>query len=583
MENLSARGNENISDPREYLHVSSTPGYNLWIRQQMKKNVALLAVCSSTALYAACGSPTQEPAGEPAGNGGSSGHAASGGSSGSAGRGSAGLGSSGTGASAGNGGTAMGGAAGTATGGGVGPGAGRGGAQPMGGTGPAGGMGAGGASMAGGTAAGSAGTGMAGSATGGTGSSTTCTIEAKSTQSTAIPTVHTVTFTTSLTGITKAEIEFGPAAGGTTDVAQVDLKAPMYQTYLVGMKPSASYVYRIKLTSPAGTCVGMDQPIMTGALMNAPKVTATIMDAAKHDKGFIIQSSGRNGASAYIVDADGTVVWVAPSSAVPQQPSRVHLSWDAKRFIAMALNVQNTKAGKIQSIAMDGSDAQTISGATDSHHDFTAIPGGIATFLWNSTMMDAPCSLVEFPDGGAAKTIVADLKTIYSSNSFHTNAIHYYERDDSYTIGDRNPNLYAKLTRAGALVWQFGGANPVDSSKNFSGVTTWSVNHGHHLTTDNQFVFFNNGSGSSSTAFVYKLDPATMKATQTAKITGTNSMVLGDAQMLPNGNVLVTGSTTGTITETTTAGATVMSLKAPSGQEFGYSEFRESLYGPPPY
>ncbi|HEX5101711.1 MAG TPA: arylsulfotransferase family protein [Polyangiaceae bacterium] len=555
----------------------------------MKKNVVLLAVCSSTALYAACGSPAEEGPGDSAGTGGSGAHPASGGSSGSAGKGgSAGLGSGGSGGTSGSGaGGTTGGSAGTSNGGmagsGVGPGAGRGGAQPMGGTGPQGGTGAGGSAMAGSTAAGSAGTGMAGSGTGGTGSTATCTIESKSVQSTAIPTVHTVTFTTTLTGITKAEIEFGPAAGGITDVAQVDLKAPMYQTYLVGMKPSASYVYRIKLTSSAGTCVGMDQPIMTGALSNAPKVTATIMDAAKHDKGFIIQSSGRNGASAYIVDADGTVVWVAPSSAVPQQPSRVHLSWDAKRFISMSLNVQNSKAGKIQSIAMDGSDAQTVSGATDSHHDFTAIPGGVATFLWNSTGMDAPCSLVEFPDGGAAKVVVADLKAIYSSNSYHTNAIHYYERDDSYTIGDRNPNLYAKLSRAGVLQWQFGGANPVDASKNFTGVTTWSVNHGHHLTADNQFVFFNNGSGQSSATFVYKLDPATMKASQTAKITGTNSMVLGDAQLLPNGNVLITGSTTGTITEATTSGTTVMTLKSPSGQEFGYSEFRESLYGPPPY
>jgi len=563
---------------------------------QMKKPLALFALCSSTALYVACGSPEQDPLGDDTGNGGTGAHggASAGSGSGSTGKGGgAGLGSGGgsgtSGGSSGGGAGAgtTGGSAGTATGGSagtnVGPGAGKGGASPMGGTGPAAGMGAGGSSMAGATTGGSAGSGMAGSATGGTGSTTMCTIDSKSVQSTAIPTVHTVTFSTTLTGITKAEIEFGPAAGGTTDTAQVDLMAPMYQTYLVGMKPSSMYVYRIKLTSAAGTCVGMDQMISTGALMNAPKPTVTIMDAAKHDKGFIIVSSGITGTAAYIIDPDGTVVWAAPSSAVSQQPSRVHLSWDAKRFYTMSLNVQNTKAGKIQSIAMDGTDAKTVSGTTESHHDFTAIPGGVATLLWNSTGIDAPCSLVEFPEGGSSKTIVADMKTIYKSSSFHTNAIHYYARDDSYTIGDRNPNLYAKLTRAGVLEWQFGGSNPVDAAKNFSGVTTWSVNHGHHLTADNQFVFFNNGTGQSSAAFVYKLDPATMKATQTAKLTGTNSMVLGDAQMLPNGNILVSGSTTGTLTEATTSGTTVMSIKAPSGQAFGYSEFRESLYGPPPY
>jgi len=364
-------------------------------------------------------------------------------------------------------------------------------------------------------------------------------------------------------------------------VAPVDLTAPMYQTYLVGMKPSASYVYRVKVTSPAGTCVGADQTISTGALTNAPKPTVTIMDAAKHDKGFIVVSSGIGGQAAYILDPDGVAVWVAPQ--VPEQPSRAHLSWDAKRFITLSLNVMNTSAGKIQSVAMDGTDAKSVSGVAASHHDFTAIPGGIATLMWNSSGMDAPCSLVEFPDSGASKTIVADFKTIYKSNSYHTNAIHYYERDDSYTIGDRNPNAYAKVTRAGALVWQFGGSSPLDAAKNFSGVTTWSVNHGHHLTADNQFAFFNNGSGNSSAAYVYKLDTATMTATQTSKITGTNSMVLGDVQILPNGNILVSGSTTGSITEVTPTGTAVMTIKAPSGQQFGYSEFRESLYGAPPY
>src|SRR5262249_27547379 len=156
-----------------------------------------------------------------------------------------------------------------------------------------------------------------------------------------IPTVQTVTFTTDATGITKAEIEFGPATGTGTWTAPVDLKETMYKTYLVGMKPSTAYKYRIKVTSPAGTCVSTDGMFTTGALANAPKPTVTISDMAKHDKGFIVMSSGIGGTAAYIIDADGTTVWTAPSGLVPGQPSRAHLSWDAKRFIVMSLNVQN--------------------------------------------------------------------------------------------------------------------------------------------------------------------------------------------------------------------------------------------------
>jgi hypothetical protein len=556
----------------------------------MKKALGFYSA-ASLLFFSGCGDAgTEVPGGAAApGTGGTTAQPGSGGTASGGTAGKAGGGSGTTGVGGGSGAAPAGGSAGSPVGGSAGTGTVGGSAgMPIG---SGGRMGSGGAGMTGsaGTGAPAGGAGMGGSAGGMLGggagsSSTTCTITAMSTQSTAMPTVHTVTFTTSLTGITKAEIEFGPAAGGTPMVAPVDLMAPMYKTFLVGMKPSASYVYRVKVTSAAGTCVGADQTIMTGALANAPKPTVTIMDAAKHDKGFMIVSSGLGGTAGYILDADGTVVWVAPTSSVPNQPSRVHLSWDAKRFYAMSLNVMNTSAGKIQSVAMDGTDPKTVDGTTASHHDFTAIPGGIATLLWNKSGMDAPCSLVEFKDDGTKNTVVADFSSIYTSSTYHTNAIHYYERDDSYTIGDRNPNLYAKVSHAGALVWQFGGSSPKDAAKNFSGVTTWSVNHGHHLTADGQFVFFNNGMGNtSSAAFVYKLDTATMKATQTAKLTGTNSMVLGDAQLLPNGNVLISGSTTGTITEATTAGATVMTVKAPSGQQFGYTEFRESLYGAPPY
>jgi hypothetical protein len=58
------------------------------------------------------------------------------------------------------------------------------------------------------------------------------------------------------------------------------------------------------------------------------------------------------------------------------------------------------------------------------------------------------------------------------------------------------------------------------------------------------------------------------------------SNVLGDIQRLPNGNYLITFSTSGQIHEVTSTGTLVAKFTATS---FGYSEFRESLYGNPPY
>ena len=479
-----------------------------------------------------------------------------------------------------NGSTGSGGTTGTGSMTGSGGGTGTGGTTATGGT-----QGTGGTTATGGTtgAAGAKGTGGT-TATGGTtgtgGStgSTSCTITATSAFSTAIPTVAIVTWSTTLSSPTKAEIDFGPAAGGTTLVAPVDLTQASYRTLLLGMKPSTSYAYKIVATNASGSCTSSSYTITTGALpSSAPKVTTTIMNTAAHDKGFIVTSTGLTGNTTFIIDADGTVVW---SATGPSMPSRSHMSWDGSHMYMMALNVMNTSSGNVESVAMDGTGNTALSGMAASHHDLTAIPGGFATMLWNKSGTDAPCSLVERADAtGTITTVVADMGTVYNSTTFHSNAVHYYPSDNTYTVGDRNPSLYVKLSRTGSLIWQFGGSNPKDQSKFFTGVPTWSVNHGHELMADGTFLFFNN---TPNEAWVYKLNTSNMTATKTLTYTasGAASTVLGDIQQLPNGNYLVTFSTSGQIHEISPSGALVAKFTTSS---FGYSEFRESLYGQPPY
>jgi len=454
-------------------------------------------------------------------------------------------------------------------------------------TGSGGATSTGGSSATGGTtgAGGTKGTGGATSTGGATGSAgnagtAACTITATSSFSTAIPTVAAVTWSTTLSNVSKAEIDFGPAAGGTTLVAPVDLAQASYRTLLLGMKPSTGYTYKIVATNASGSCASSSYTIMTGALpSSAPKVTTSIANASAHDKGFIITSTGLSGNTTFIIDADGTVVW---SAAGPSMPSRSHMSWDGTHMYMMALNVLNTNQGNIESVAMDGTGNTPLAGLTTSHHDLTAIPGGFATMLWNKAGTDAPCSLVERADAtGTFTTVVADMSSVYNSttNTFHSNAVHYYPSDNSYTVGDRNPSLYVKLSRTGSLLWQFGGSNPKDQSKFFTGVPTWSVNHGHQLLADGTFLFFNN---TPNEAWIYRLDTTNMTAakTLTYTATGASSSVLGDVQQLPNGNYLVTFSTSGQIHEISPSGALVAKFTSTS---FGYSEFRESLYGQPPY
>ena len=512
---------------------------------------------------------------------GTGGSKATGGDNGSTGSG--GTTATGTGGNTGTGGSSTTGTGGTTSTGGVTGAAGAkgtGGTTATGGvTGAAGAKGTGGSTATGG-ATGAAGTRGTGGSTGNAGSTgtTSCTITPTSSFSTAIPNVAIVTWTTTLANLTKAEIDFGPAAGGTTLVAPVDLTQTSYRTLLLGMKPSTSYAYKIVATNASGSCTSSSYTIMTGALPSGtPTVTATISNATAHDKGFIVTSTGLMGKTTFIIDPDGAVVW---SATGPSMPSRSHMSWDGTHMYMMALNVMNTSAGNIQSVAMDGTGNTALSGMTASHHDLTAIPGGLATMLWNKSGMDAPCSLVERADAtGTMTTVVADMTTVYNSTTFHSNAVHYYPSDNTYTVGDRNPSLYVKLSRTGSLIWQFGGSSPKDQSKFFTGVPTWMVNHGHQLLADGTFVFFNN---TPNEAWVYKLNTTNMTASKTLTYTasGASSNVLGDIQQLPNGNYLVTFSTSGQIHEISPTGTLVAKFTSTS---FGYSEFRESLYGQPPY
>ena len=459
------------------------------------------------------------------------------------------------------------------------------------GTGGEGTAGVGGAATggAGTTAIGDAGDGGTEGGSGGMdgGGTVPCTVTPTLALSTMIPTVATVTFTTSLDELTDAEIEFGPAAGGAMLVAPVELAQPDYETVLVGMKPTTSYVYRIKLTSSAGTCVSEDYLLTTGALEGVPELTVTIQDPAHHDRGFLVVSKGLSGpgASAFILDADGTVVWIPPDGAIGFISGRAHLSWDATRLIVIDVNFPKDAVGFMSSIAMDGSDLRNLPGVSAVHHDFVAIPGGIATLAWlqpNEASAEGPSALIEFLDSGQTRTVVPDLSTIYEGRG-HANSIHYYDSDRSYTVGDPTANAYVKVTGEGELVWQFGGENPKDPNKFFAGVIPWRVNHGHHLTADGTFAFFNNGSGTdSSNVLVYELETETLEASPKATFPVAKSAEFGDVQRLPNGNFLLTASNSGVITEVTPEGSAVMTIQT-AGQYFGYTEFRKSLYGPPPY
>ncbi|HEV8549740.1 MAG TPA: aryl-sulfate sulfotransferase, partial [Polyangiaceae bacterium] len=495
---------------------------------------ALFVSFSGGGLVVACSSPDPRPSGASgAGKGG--GTFASGGGSGTgavagttgAPRGGTGAGgASGAGVSPG-GGTALGGAgAGASASGGV-----------SGATGPAGGTPGSAGTMT--SSAGGA-VGMAGG--GATGPSGNCkfTVKAQTADkagANGIPTVGVVDWSVDAATITSASISFGVQGGATTLTAPVDPSAgPNFHTLLLGMKASKTYAFRISVDS----CTSEDYTLTTGAAPSAlSAVTRSAGPAASsQDKGFIIASSGpgsltgglgggSGAAYAYIIDADGDLVWWAPA---PASCSRAKMSVDGQYMWMAELNVDNMAkdGGEIRRVTMDGlTSTGSIPGLANCHHDLTVLPDGkVACLSWIQQSGDQPSDLIESDEKGSIKKILTLDSKVYAggtglggggTNTYHANALHYHANDDSYTIGDRNPNLFIKVTRAGVLKWQFGGScSGAPAPQCVAG--DWKVNHGHHLLDDGTFLIFNNGQSGASTALFYKLtEGATLSATKTGQ------------------------------------------------------------------
>ncbi len=427
----------------------------------------------------------------------------------------------------------------------------------------------------------------------------TCSFDVQGDVSSAISTVGIINWSTDATGVTAAHIEFGLQGAETTLVAPVEPPDGQHRTLLLGMKGSSTYAYRIVVEAGAQTCTSEDYTIETGPVVNALRpLTIEVSNPDAIAPGFIVLSDGigngggggggggNGGGMMYIVDQDGDPVWWADA---PNSTSRARMDWEGNNMWMLSLNVGNSGGGAMRRVSMDGLDVEeNVDGLSDIHHDFCVLPGGIvAGPSWSTGGNDPPSNLIERAPDGTITTIAEIGPNIYTSNSYHTNSIHYHPTDDAYTISDRNPNLYVKVSRQGQVLWQLGGSNPVGAM--LTGDTTWSVNHGHHLTEDGHFLLFNNngrgggggGGGGASLVLEYILD----EDANTAELiweydSGVGSATLGDVQRLPNGNTLVTYSNAGTIHEVGPDQQLVRTIEAAAS--FGYAIHRPTLYGPPP-
>lgn len=412
--------------------------------------------------------------------------------------------------------------------------------------------------------------GAAGSGGMGGGAPIVCSIHAEHEISGAIGTVGIVRWSTTLSQISSARIEFGPDTNYGMQ-APVDLTEPDYRTLLLGMKPLREYHYRIVAsTTTGGECTSGDYTLTTNALPNGlPSIRVTGTGTGfLHSCFFGLAGGGPRGA--FILDPDGDYVWYGGTGEM----GRALIHPDNRHMYYASVSPQGT-GGTMRRIRLDGTHEEDLGDAFSGiHHDFTILSDGTIAFIRRVGTSDW---VAEWKDGTSRNLF--NVSAMFGQGTPHVNSIHYHPSDDSYTFSDRNYNAFVKATRAGVKLWKLGGSNG-----SFTGDVAWNVNHGHQMIGATGILFFNNGNTGRSRAVELSLDLNTMRATEVwAYAPNLVSSVLGDVQILDNGHRVITFSTSGVIDEVRPEDRSIVqSIEFAAGGAIGYSRKRLSLYWPVP-
>ena len=430
-------------------------------------------------------------------------------------------------------------------------------------------------------------TGTGGGDAGTAGSAGSCTFNPTATTSTKIPTVVIVTWSTSLSAVTGAHIDFGLTTSyGMT--APVDLNQPSYRTLLLGMKASRTYHYRIVAAGSGGPCTSPDQTIMTGDLpARLSSITVTTTNASALSGGFLItgqypMNAATSDAPAYILDGDGDYVWWY---VVNSDVTGAVMSYDGSHMWINDSNVPNHGA-HVHRVTMDGLTDDDLSGQfTGLNHQLTVLPDeSVAFYAYNDAV---GCDDIKLRSPSGTVTTVVNSRQAENNiaGPCHLNNVQYSMSDDTLVFSDLDHDDVTKVTRAGMTVWVLNG-----SGSTFTGDSWIGGQHGLQIIDLTRILIFDNGNvnaggSGASGAIEMQLDTAAKTALKLWSYTSNPAIpnqIMGDAQRVPNGNTIVAYSTKGALDEVDAGGNVLQQWHWPTGTTFGYIEKRATLYGPPP-
>lgn len=350
-----------------------------------------------------------------------------------------------------------------------------------------------------------------------------------------------------------AWVEYGPTDAYGAETPPVALAPGAASATLLGLRPDATWHWRLRLRDGDREWIGEDATVATGSLPgDLPEIE--VANTRRAPARFVVTSAvvatDEVGAAAMVLDDTGAIVWywIAPWGRVPA--ARPSIDGTALHVLVEG---EDGAESAIVRVPLDGGD-ETWFDAPGAHHDFQELPDG--TLAWIAyTVRDVRGENVvgdlvveRSPDGetrvawDAFATLPVERNDGWNSAYYgglpdwtHGNGLSWDEGDDAWLVSLYSTESVVKADRStGAVVWELGGER---SDFAFVGDDGFGPQHAP-VPVDGGLLLFDNGGDSASRVVQYALDEEGGTATPAwswADPEGARTFVMGGARPFAGG------------------------------------------------
>jgi hypothetical protein len=410
------------------------------------------------------------------------------------------------------------------------------------------------------------------------------------------PTVLHVSWSTREPGA--SYVEFGATDAYGHDAPQIDEDATEHRAVLYGL-PSLTDVYYRAVTAAASGEATCEGTIRTENLpTEVPELEVTISDPDRQSpEPYLLAAVIGEAPGLVAIDREGNGLWFQEhddgEGGHATTNVDVKFAHGGNELLFNSFHEQRSLAiGKIVRVTLDGRRIEGVS-TPWGHHVFTELPDG--TLAYPSVVFQAGehdpeivvagDELIEVAPDGSTRTVFSafdwfelDEERLAPSGFYpgadvdwtHANSLEYYPDTDTYLMSLCKTHNVVEIDRAsGDLLRVFGSGGYGFSA----GSLPCDPQHDVHWTAEGTLLMTSQDPATGVVgAIEYAVDDATGTLTEVRTVgfeSGVEFMMLGQARILQNGNLLMNWGGNGILREFTPEGDVVWEVSTEVGSWFG--------------